>query len=379
MRSILKPIRWGIIGTGNIANQFAVGLSSLSEAQIVAVGSRDKNKSESFGEYFGIPYRHSNYMDLAQNPNVDVVYIATPNTYHKDNIELCLNAGKAVLCEKPFTINAREAAEVIAISRKKKLFMMEAMCMRFTPALAKVRELLASDVIGEVRMMKSDFGYRVNFNPQSRLFDPVRGGGALLDLGIYTLSMGHMIFGKPNKVVSVSSLGRTGVDEQSAVLFGYECGEIALLSCSLSTFTPQETLIIGTKGEIKIHPPFNLPIRITLSLFPKSSTYAVQRSTEMWSQIKHGIKSSVKKMPITQRLISKYWIISQRLINKVHRKSFCFPLSYSNGYSYEAIEVMHCLRDLKLESEVMPLDETLSIIESLDRVRHQCGLKYPNE
>ncbi|MEA3357282.1 MAG: Gfo/Idh/MocA family oxidoreductase [Patescibacteria group bacterium] len=374
----MKRIRWGIIGTGNIANQFAAGLLSLSDAQIVAIGSRDKNKSESFGARFGIPYRHASYMDLAHNPNVDVVYIATPSSCHKENIRLCLNAGKAVLCEKPFTISANEAAEVIAISREKSRFLMEAMSMRFTPALAKVLELLASGIIGEVRMIKSDFGYKPNCSQQSRLFDLALGGGALLDLGIYPLSLGHMILGKPSKVTCVSCLGRTGVDELSAVLLGYEGGQIALFSCSLCTYIRQETLIIGTEGDIKIHPPFNLPIRITLRLFSRSGTYTIQGSSDIWAQIQQKIKSFVTKRPIIQCLLSKYGDFYQRLINELYKKEFCLPLC-CNGYNYEAIEVMSCLRNGKLESEIMPLDETLAIIETLDHVRYQCGLKYRNE
>lgn len=323
-------IRWGIIGTGNIAKQFARGLAVLPEAKLVAVGSRTKASAEAFGEMFDVPRRHISYENLAQDSEVDAVYIGTPHPLHRENSLLCLEAGKAVLCEKPFAINVAEAEEVINLARQKQLFLMEAMWTRFLPVLVRVRELLASQVIGQVRMLMADFGFRAQFDPQHRLFNPELGGGALLDVGVYPVSLASMVFGPPTRITGLAHLGPTGVDEQAAIVLGYGDGQIAILSASITTSTPQEAILVGTEGRIKIHSPWWKPTKLTLSA--------------------SGQGDDLIEMPFT-----------------------------GNGYNYEAIEVMNCLRAGKLESDVMPLDQTLSIMQTLDNIRAQWGLRYPME
>jgi predicted dehydrogenase len=325
-----QTIRWGILGTGNIAHQFARGLSALEDAELVAVGSRSQAAADAFGDEFGVAHRHPSYEALADDPDVDAIYISTPHPFHRDNSLLCLEAGKAVLCEKPFAINARQAQEVIAYARKHKRFLMEAMWTRFLPTLVRVRELLAEHAIGEVRMLTADFGFRTRLDPHGRLFDPALGGGALLDVGVYPVALASMVFGTPTRVASLAHLGETGVDEQSGTILGYEAGQLALVSSAIRTNTPQEAVILGTEGSITLNSPWWKGNRLTLARAGKESEQ--------------------------------------------------FDLSYpGNGYNCEAAEVGRCLREGKLESDVMPLDETITIMQTMDLIRSQWGLKYPME
>jgi predicted dehydrogenase len=200
-----RRIRWGILGTGRIAGQFARGLAALDDAELVAVGSRAAQTAAEFADEHGVPHRHASYADLAADPDLDAIYVATPHPFHKGNSLLCLGAGKAVLCEKPFTINAAEAEEVVAAARGQGRFLMEAMWTRFVPAAARVRELLAEGAIGEVRMLRADFGYRAGIDPNGRLFNLALGGGALLDVGVYTVSFASMVFGaQPSQITSAT-------------------------------------------------------------------------------------------------------------------------------------------------------------------------------
>lgn len=323
-------IRWGILGTGNIAHQFARGLSVVDDAELVAVGSRTQESADRFGAEFNVPRRHASYEALANDPDVDAIYVSTPHPFHKDNALLCLNAGKATLVEKPFAINTREAEQMIALAREKRLFLMEAMWTRFAPVMVKVRELLAQHVIGDVRMVSADFGFRTNLNPQGRLFDLALGGGALLDVGVYPVSFASMILGAPSQIVSIGHLGETGADEQNAVLFGYPQGQIAILSSATRTNTPQEAVIMGTDGTIRIASPWWKPEHFTV------------------------------------------------LLNGKPAEAFDLPFT-GNGYNYEAIEVGRCLRAGELESPVISHAETLSIIRIMDTIRAQWGLVYPTE
>jgi len=326
-----KKIRWGILGTGSIAKKFAEGLQILPEADLVAVGSRAADTAESLANIFGIPHQHSSYDELANDPNVDVVYIATPHPFHMENTILCLKAGKAVLCEKPLAINEGQAQQMANVARTEKLFLMEAMWTRFLPIIVKVREWLAQGLIGRARMVTADFGFRADWIPKHRLFNPELGGGALLDVGVYCVSMSSMVFAKPpTKITGLAHIGQTEVDEQSAMVLGYSDGQLAVLSCAIRTQTPQQALIVGTKGMIRIHSPFWCATTATISI--------------------EGKENETITMPFE-----------------------------GNGYNYQAQEVMKCLRTGKLESDIMPLNETLSIVKTMDEIRAQWGLKYPME
>jgi len=323
-----EKIRWGIIGTGDIAKKFATGLNVLSDSELVAVASRTRKAAEAFGELFHVENRHENYQSLAQDPDVDVVYVSTPHSLHKENTLMCLRAGKPVLCEKPFAINAKEATEMVRLARERKLFLMEAMWTRFFPLMARVSEIIGADTIGEVRMLMADFGYRSE-DQNFWVFDPNFGGGGLLDVGIYPLSFSHQLFGAPKQITTLSHL-YGGVDEQSAVILGYEGGRIAVLASAIRTETPQVAYLLGIKGRIHIHAPWWKPKALTLSV--------------------NGRGDELIEIPYQ-----------------------------GNGYNYEAAEVTRCLREGRTESDTMSLDETLSIMKTMDSIRNQWNLKYPME
>jgi len=323
-------IRWGILGPGKIAQKFATGLKAVADGKLVAVGSRSAERAAAFGEQFGVPRRHGSYEALAADGEVDAVYVATPHSMHMDHSILCLQAGKAVLCEKPFTINAAQAEKVVAVARQAKLLLMEAMWTRFLPYLVKLRELLAEGAVGEVRMVWGDFGFRAGVDPASRLFDPNLGGGGLLDVGVYPISLASMILGEPADVAALAEIGSTGVDEQAAVIMKYDGGQIAVACTGVRTMTPMEATIIGTDGYVRLHRP--------------------------------------------------WWCGKKLTVHRGDEQVDAFELPpEGNGYNYEAEEFGRCLRQGRLESDVMGLDETLAVMRTLDRVRAQWGLKYPME
>ncbi len=326
----MEKVRWGILGTGAIARQFVQGLNSVPEAQVLAVGSRSSASAQEFADRRSIPRRHASYDDLASDPDVDVVYIATPHPFHAENATLCLEAGKAVLCEKPFCVNAAEAERVVELAREKRLFIMEGMWTRFFPLMEEVRRLVSAGAIGEVRMLNVDFGFRADLDPASRLFDQRLGGGALLDVGVYCVSFAAMILGRPSGSVGISHLGETGVDEQASVVLEHEGGRLANLSIGIRTTTPQEATIMGTEGYVRIHAPWWRPKSMTIH--------------------RPGEESETVDAPVS-----------------------------GNGFNYEAAEVMRCLEAGKTESDIMPLDETISVMRTMDSIRAAWGLRYPGE
>ncbi|MDQ4127047.1 MAG: Gfo/Idh/MocA family oxidoreductase [Actinomycetota bacterium] len=326
----MKAVRWGILGTGAIARQFVEGLGSLPEAEVLAVGSRSEASAEKFAQERGIPRRYASYEDLAADPDLDVVYVATPHPFHAGNAELCLGAGKAVLCEKPFTVNAAEAERVVGLARERGLFLMEGMWTRFFPLMERVRALISNGGIGELRMLTADFGFRTDLDPASRLFAPDLGGGALLDVGVYCVSLASMVLGPPLRTAGRSHIGETGVDEQAAVILEHQAGRLSTLSIGIRTATPQEATILGTEGYVKIHPPWWRPTAMTVSRPGKEDEVVEAQTT-------------------------------------------------GNGFNYEAAEVMRCLDEGRTESDIMPLDETLSVMRSMDEIRAAWGLRYPSE
>ena len=320
-----EKVRWGVLGPGRIARSFARGLQVLPDAELAAVGSRSQERADAFGDEFDVPRRHPSYEALAQDDGVDVVYVATPHPFHAPCARFCLEAGKPVLVEKPLTINAREALELVQLARHKKLFLMEGMWTRFWPCMYRLRELLREEAIGDVRMLTVDFCFRTAFDPKSRFFDPSLGGGTLLDLGVYCISLSSMVFGKPVETCGLADVGKTGVDEQAAWVLRYDGGRLAIGCSSLHTCTPHEARLFGTEGSILVHSPWFKP----------------------------------QKMTIKGREMS-------------------FPLE-GTGFNYEAAAVMECLREGKLEHEVMPLDESVDIMRTMDGLRERWGIVYPTE
>ncbi len=325
-----EKVRWGIIGCGNVARKFAKSLDVLDDAELVAVGSRRQEKADAFADEFGVPIRHGSYQALVDDDQVDAVYVATPHPMHRDDSILALEAGKHVLCEKPFTLNAAEARVVIDLARKKNLFCMEAMWIRFMPTLTRTRELLAEGAIGEVRQVQAHFGFRAPWTPEGRLLNPALGGGGLLDLGVYAVSLAHMVLGAPAKVVGLARIGRSGVDEDAGMVLAYDTGQIALLSCAMRTWLANGARIFGTEGWI------HLP---------------------------------------------RFWrggnIVICRNMGKDREE--IVPETVGTGFHYQVAEVARCLRAGKTESDIMPLDESVAIMETMDQLRVQWGLKYPTE
>ena len=320
---------WGIIGPGSIAQSFATGLSSVPDAKLVAVGSRTADKAQQFAEKFGANASYSSYLEVVTDPNVDAVYIATPHPFHKEHTILALEHGKAVLCEKPFAINASETEEMVAVARKHNTFLMEAMWTRCLPLILQVKEMLAQGAIGEPRMLQADFGFRAGIDPNGRLFNLALGGGSLLDVGIYPISLSSMIFGPPVDVAGLADIGSTGVDEQAGFILKHAKGQLAVLCSAVRTNTTLEATIYGTEGSIRINGPWFVPKSFTVTKEGKSETVEV-------------------------------------------------PFD-SNGYNYEAVEVAACVRAGKTESSIIPLSETIQMQRTLDAVRAKFDLKYPNE
>jgi predicted dehydrogenase len=325
-----QPVRWGVIGTGGIAATFAGDLTLLPDAEIVAVGSRSQAGADAFADRFAIAHRHSSYEALARDPDVDAVYVATPHPMHRDNALLAIEAGKAVLVEKPFTINAAETRVLIDAARAQGTFLMEAMWTRFLPHVVRIRELIAAGRLGELRSLTADHGQWFPSNPEFRLFAPELGGGALLDLGIYPLSFASMLFGRPTTVTAVSDKAMTGVDAQTAVVLQYDGGRQSVSFTTLETRTANRASINGREARIEIDGVFYSPT--TFSIIDRDGA--------------------------TERV---------EIAHEGH------------GLRHQAAEVGRCLRAGLVESPVLPLAETLSIMETLDEVRRQIGLRYPSE
>lgn len=352
-------IRWGIMSTGAIARQFAQGLKYLPDADLVAVGSRTQAAADEFGALFNVPHRHATHDALAADPNVDIVFVGTPHNLHCDSTLLCLNAGKAVLCEKPFAINATQASRMISTARDKGLFLMEAMWTRFLPAILRLQELVRTGTIGHIQMIEANCGYRHEFDPTARPFTLNLGGGALLDIGVYPISLAYLLLGAPSRITGMADLGNTGIDERSAVILGYPEGQLAVLHFSLTTDMPSDVLIMGTQGRIKIHSPIYRPEQLTVIL-RRMPNITMSRLPEI-----------VKRLGRAAGLA----LVKNRLLGRKDRPIFIS--AEGNGYNYEAAEVMRCLREGELESPIMSLDETLAIMRTMDQIRAQWGLKYP--
>jgi predicted dehydrogenase len=293
-----SPVRWGILGTGGIASTFVTDLGLTDSGVAVAVGSRSQGSADRFADEFGIANRHASYELLVADPDVDVIYVATPHPMHHDNAILALRAGKHVVVEKPFTINAPEAREIVRVAREHGLFAMEAMWTRFLTA---------------------DHGQWFAEDAEFRLFAPELGGGALLDLGVYPVSFASMVLGTPSRIVSMSDPAFTGVDAQTSMLFGYDSGAQAVLTCTLRAKSPTRAAIVGSDGRIEVEGNFYAPAAVTL----------VPRNGD------------------------------PTRVESVHE---------GRGLRHEADEVACRLAAGDVESPLMPLDETVSIMETMDTV-----------
>ncbi|MET9374950.1 Gfo/Idh/MocA family oxidoreductase [Streptomyces sp. NPDC002992] len=323
-------VRWGVLATGGIAERFTTDVASLPDAEVVAVASRTEASARAFADRFGIPRAYGDWASLVADEDVDVVYVATPHHAHRAAAGLALEAGKAVLCEKAFTLNAREAEELVTLARDRGLFLMEAMWMYCNPLIRRAAELVRDGAIGEIRTVQADFGLAGAFGPDHRLRDPALGGGALLDLGVYPVSFAQLLLGEPDSVQAHALLSPEGVDLNTGMLLGWASGASALLSCSVVADTPLTASVTGSEGRIDFPRGFFFPERFTL------------------------LRSGAEP---------------EEFVNTDDPHSL----------RHEAAEVMRCLRAGETESPLVPLNGTLAVMRTLDAVRDRIGVRYPQE
>lgn len=323
------PIRWGILGAGGIAGSFADAVARHTRAQLVAVGSRNRDRAERFATAHGIPTTHLGYQALVDDPHVDAIYVATPHSEHLEHALLAIRAGKHVLVEKAFTRNAGEAEQVFAAAREAGVFVMEAMWTRFLPHVAALHQVLDAGEIGEIVNVSADHGQLMGFDPASRLYDPALAGGALLDLGVYPVSFAHDLLGTPDAVHAVGTLTPTGVDGQVSIVLSYGERTQATLSTTLWAKTPTTAHISGTEGFVEVAGSFYGP-----------SSFRVTR------------------------LDGRVWTFEQ---------------PSSQGLQFEAAEVARQVADGAVESPRMTWQGTLDVLRTLDEVRRQVGVVYPGE
>ncbi|WP_250028175.1 Gfo/Idh/MocA family protein [Paractinoplanes maris] len=322
-----QKVRWGILGPGGIAASFAADLPLVPGAELAAVGSRNQQTADAFAERFGFARAHGSYADLAADPDVDVIYIATPHAFHDEAALLCIEAGKSVLVEKPITLDLASAAQLVAAARDKGVFLMEAMWMRLNPAIRKIAELVEDGTIGWVSAIHADFGLQGPFDAEHRLRDPKLGGGALLDLGVYPINLVHLILGAPASVQAWAHLTPERVDENTGILLGYEPGAVAALTCSINGQSRNNATITGTEGRIELPEGFFVPRSFVL----------------------------------------------RRAGHDPETFDFDFP---GSGYQFEAAEVQRCLLAGELESPLMPHATTLEVMTLLDTIREEIGVVY---
>ncbi|MER8010447.1 Gfo/Idh/MocA family oxidoreductase [Streptomyces sp. NPDC094149] len=337
-----ESVRWGILATGGIAAAFTAALVDLPDAEVVAVASRSQASAEAFAERFGIERAYGEWGALAEDADIDVVYVATPHSAHRAAAGLCLEAGRNVLCEKAFTLNAREAEELVALARGRGSFLMEAMWMYCNPLVRRLKALVDDGAVGEVRHVQADFGLAGHLLPEARdgvlppthrLRDPLQGGGSLLDLGVYPVSFAHLLLGEPSDVTARAVLSEEGVDLQTGALLSWESGALASVHCSIVGGTATSASITGSQGRIDIPHGFFFPDRFVLHRDGRDPE-------EFAADPADGPRNTLR---------------------------------------HEAAEVMRALRAGERESPLVPLDGTLAVMRTLDAIRDRIGVRYPGE
>jgi predicted dehydrogenase len=358
-----RIIRWGMLGTGWIARIVAQDFQLVRDAELLAVASRERTRAQAFARTYRIAKAYGGYEDLLQDRDIDVVYIATPHMRHHDDALACIRSGKAVLCEKPFTLNAPEARAVIHASRRAGVFCMEAMWMRFIPLMQEVKTRIEQGEIGEITHLTATFGYPKRFDPDHRIFNPHLGGGCLLDRGIYPISLAFYLLGRPASMASQADIGPSGVDMTSDYRFYYDSGAEAILGSSSRVYRAAEATIRGTAGEIHIHAPFLRPHRFTVRTGCRVGGKPRQRSRGLTrTRVYQGVKRQL-----------------DRGLSALGGDGDVYERFPGYGYQFELQAVTQSLQRGELEHENMPLDETLAIMEVMDELRQQWGLVYPSE
>jgi predicted dehydrogenase len=319
--------RWGILATGHIAGCFAEDLRLLPDAELVAVGSRTRESAELFAARHGVPRAYASWAELAADPDLDVIYVATPHAAHHEATMTCLAAGKAVLVEKPCTLDLATTTELVETARARGVFLMEAMWMRTNPLILRVVELIAEGAIGEVTHVRADFGAAGPFPPEHRMRARTLGGGALLDLGVYPVSLAHLLLGMPDEVRAWARISPEGVDENTGIVLGWESGAVASLSCGMVGPTAITASITGSAGRIDLPEPFFRP----------------------GSAVLHRLDAPPETIEADLT---------------------------GGGYQYEAAEVQRCLAAGLIESPLVPHATTLEVMGLLDDVRALVGVSY---
>ena len=331
-----RTLRWGVVATGGIAAKVTADLALLEDSTLHAVSSRDAGRAQAFARRHGFERSYHDddgvpgYQHLVNDPAVDIVYVAAPHGQHFEIARSALAGGKHVLCEKAFTVNAHEAEALIKLARTKGVFLMEAMWTRFLPSVNRVWEIIRSGEIGDVKWVHADLGFPAPADPSSRLWDPVAGGGALLDLTVYPLTWAIGALGMPSSATAIGALNDDGVDVQNAIGLTFPSGAQAQLTSSLVSACPSVAVISGTKGWIRSGSPLHSPRELTV-------------------QQVHG-------QTRTER----------------------FELAGA-GYTYELRETTRCIQSGLLESPTMPLEDSLDVMRVLDGVRAQLGIRYAND
>jgi predicted dehydrogenase len=326
----MKEVRWGILGCGWIAGKFAEALQKTPNSKLVAVAARETERAEAFAEKWNFDRSYGSYLDLVNDSEVDIIYVATPHSYHFAHTKLCLEAGKHVLCEKPFTINSAQLQVLIDIAKNRNLFLMEALWSKFLPGIIKAKELIAEGAIGDVISMDVDFGMNFPYDPEHRIYNPLLAGGALLDIGIYPLFLSLNLFGLPEILKAHSVLNEDKVDLTTSLITQSKSGIVCHLNSTTQANTPVKARIYGTSGSIEFDNWWFTPVSFTLK--------------------QDGKKDEILNFP---------------------------PIV--NGYEYEAIESVKCLLNGKTESEIMPFDFSIMLMEQMDEIRRITGITYPKE
>jgi predicted dehydrogenase len=320
-------VRWGIVGPGRIADKLVGDFAHVPDAEIVAVGSRSADRARAFADKHGIDRAHGSYGALIADPDVDVLYIATPHTHHLAIGVAAARAGKSILVEKAFTATLAGAQELVDTAARHRVFAMEAMWTRFHPAVVKLRQLLADGTVGDVRSVQADLGVARPFDPTDRVFAHELGGGAILDLGVYVVSFAQLVLGTPTAVAAHGALEPSGVDGEVSLLLGFAEGQTATLMCSLHTAMPGHARIFGSSGWIDVLPRFHHPHAIEL----------------------HRPDAEPERFELP---------------------------ALGAGYSHELIEVTESILAGRTESTVMPLTDTLTVQRVLDDALGQLGVRF---
>ena len=328
-----KQIKWGIIGAGRIARKFAEDLQLVEQAQLVAIGSRNQSTADQFAAEFNLPRSYGSYAALAADAEIDAVYIATPHVFHYAHTLLCLEQGKAVLCEKPFAMNGKEVAGMIAAARKNNTFLMEALWSRFIPHYQQLMNMLQQKCIGEVMAVQANFGFKLQDNAPQRLYDIALGGGTLMDIGIYNVFFALGILGRPDGIEAVIKKAANGIDEQCAVVFTYQNGSVAQLYSTFNATVPVELQIFGSTANIKL----------THRFYEPSGTILLSDATG----------------------------INYQPVHVENGKGI--------GYVYEARHMTDCLLKGIKESPLMRFEDSILLMETLDRIREKAGLVYAQD